>query len=62
VIFILDEYEKLFTVLNELEKRRQKTLLIGVTFALLDFAEKYSLPLRHTVVMETGGMKGRGKK
>jgi phenylacetate-coenzyme A ligase PaaK-like adenylate-forming protein len=57
--FYLDEYEKLFAVLNELEKHQQKTLLIGVTFALLDLAEKYSLPLRHTVVMETGGMKGR---
>jgi hypothetical protein len=57
--FYLDEYEKLFAVLNELEKYQQKTLLIGVTFALLDFAEKYSLSLRHTVVMETGGMKGR---
>jgi phenylacetate-coenzyme A ligase PaaK-like adenylate-forming protein len=57
--FYLDEYEKLFVVLNELEKHQQKTLLIGVTFALLDFTEKYSLPLRHTVVMETGGMKGR---
>ena len=57
--FYLDEYEKLFAVLNELEKHKQKTLLIGVTFALLDFAGKYSLPLRHTVVMETGGMKGR---
>jgi len=57
--FYLDEYEKLFAVLNELEKHQQKTLLIGVTFALLDFAEKYSLPLRNTIVMETGGMKGR---
>ncbi len=57
--FYLDEYEKLFAVLNELENRQQKTLLMGVGFALLDFAEKYSLPLRHTVVMETGGMKGR---
>jgi hypothetical protein len=57
--FYLYEYEKLFAVLNELEKHHQKTLLIGVTFALLDFAEKYSLPLSHTVVMETGGMKGR---
>ena len=57
--FYLDEYEKLFAVLNELEKRKQKTLLIGVTFALLDFAEKYSQPLKHTIVMETGGMKGR---
>jgi hypothetical protein len=69
--FYLDEYEKLFAILNELsartpseEKRQQKTLLIGVTFALLDFAEKYfpdsyREPLRHTIVMETGGMKGR---
>ena len=57
--FYPDEYEKLFAVLNELEKRKQKTLLIGVTFALLDFAEKYAAPLNHTVIMETGGMKGR---
>jgi phenylacetate-coenzyme A ligase PaaK-like adenylate-forming protein len=57
--FYLNEYEKLFVVLSELEKNKQKTLLIGVTFALLDFAEKYSLPLHYTIVMETGGMKGR---
>ena len=55
----LDEYEKLFELLHELEQRKQKILLIGVTFALLDFAEKYALPLNHTIVMETGGMKGR---
>jgi phenylacetate-coenzyme A ligase PaaK-like adenylate-forming protein len=60
--FYLDEYEKLSAVLNELEKRQQKTLLIGVGFALLDFAERHSLPLRYTVVMETGGMKGRRKE
>jgi phenylacetate-coenzyme A ligase PaaK-like adenylate-forming protein len=62
--FYLDEYEKLSTLLNELEKRKQKIVLIGVTFALLDFAEKYSPdsyrePLKHTIIMETGGMKGR---
>ena len=57
--FYLNEYEQLFILLNELEKRRQKTLLIGVTFALLDFAEAYPQPLQHTVIMETGGMKGR---
>jgi hypothetical protein len=57
--FYLDEFENLFAVLNDLENKKQKTLLIGVTFALLDFAEKYSMPLRHTVIMETGGMKGR---
>lgn len=60
--FYLDEYEKLFTVLTELEKHQQKTLLFGVGFALLDFAEKYAVSLRHTVVMETGGMKGRRKE
>ncbi len=64
--FYPDEYEKLFTVLNDLEKKKQKTLLIGVTFALLDFAEKYAdifrEPLQHTTIMETGGMKGRRKE
>jgi hypothetical protein len=57
--FYLYEHEKLYRLLQDLEKRGQKTLLIGVTFALLDFAEKYSLELKNTVVMETGGMKGR---
>ncbi len=57
--FYLHEYEKLFAVVSELEKRKQKTLLLGVTFALLDLAEKYSLKLEHTIIMETGGMKGR---
>ena len=57
--FYLDEYEKLSAVLNNLENRKQKTLLIGVTFALLDFAEKYSMPFKQTIIMETGGMKGR---
>jgi len=57
--FYLNEYAQLFSVLAELEKRKQKTLLIGVTFALLDFAEQYPLALKHTVIMETGGMKGR---
>lgn len=57
--FYLYEHEKLAGLLQQLEARGQKTLLIGVTFGLLDFAEKYPLPLHHTVVMETGGMKGR---
>lgn len=57
--FYLNEYEQLAAVLQELEKRKQPTLLIGVTYALLDFAEKFPQPLRHTIIMETGGMKGR---
>jgi hypothetical protein len=60
--FFLYEHEKLFKNLNELQAVGQKTLLIGVSFALLDFAEKYSMNLKRTVVMETGGMKGRRKE
>ena len=60
--FYLYEYEELYRVLQRLEGAGQKTLLIGVTFALLDFAERFPLELRHTVVMETGGMKGRRRE
>jgi len=57
--FYLYEYEKLHDTLKNLEQNKQKTLLIGVTFALLDFAKEYPFLLKHTVIMETGGMKGR---
>ena len=57
--FYLNELEKLHDTLLQLEKQQQKTLLIGVTFALLDFAEQYPMQLQHTTIMETGGMKGR---
>lgn len=60
--FYLNEYENLAEALIALEQQRQPTLLIGVTFALLDFAKKYPIPLQHTKVMETGGMKGRRKE
>lgn len=60
--FYLNELEKLAKVLQKNEASKQKTLLIGVTFALLDFAEQYKFPLKHTTVMETGGMKGRRKE
>ncbi len=57
--FYLDQLGELAKVIQQLESQSQKTLLIGVSFALLDFAESYSFPLHHTIVMETGGMKGR---
>ncbi|MGZ8558156.1 MAG: LuxE/PaaK family acyltransferase [Chitinophagaceae bacterium] len=65
--FYLNEYEQLFSLLTELENKKQKTLLIGVTFGLLDFAEAYSSHFykglfKHTVVIETGGMKGRRRE
>lgn len=57
--FYLYDHEALFRVLTENEQAGQPTLLIGVTYALLDFAEQYSMSLQHTIIMETGGMKGR---
>lgn len=60
--FYLYNYDELAAKLSQLEMQGQPTLLLGVTFALLDFAAKFPMQLRHTIVMETGGMKGRGKE
>ena len=57
--FYLNEFEKLDTVLKQLESKKQKTILIGVSFALMDFADAFPQQLKSTIVMETGGMKGR---
>ncbi len=60
--FYLYDLDKLRSTLHRLELQQQKTLLIGVTFALLDFAETHPMQLHHTTIMETGGMKGRRKE
>ncbi|ULQ57161.1 acyl transferase [Flavihumibacter rivuli] len=60
--FYLYDYERLHDTLSRLEAAGQPTLLLGVTFALLDFAEQFPMALKHTVIMETGGMKGRRKE
>ena len=60
--FYLDDLAALKCKLEQLDASGSKVLLIGVSFALLDFAEHYSLPLKNTVIMETGGMKGRRKE
>lgn len=60
--FYLDDLDKLYKTLNTLEQQKQPTILLGVTFALLDFAEQYSMNLKNTIVMETGGMKGRRRE
>jgi hypothetical protein len=57
--FYLNERKRLQLRLDELEESQQKTLLIGVSFALLDLAERFPVQLNYTTVMETGGMKGR---
>src|SRR5690606_13206901 len=60
--FYLHDLEALHQRLGELEHKGEKILLIGVSFALLDLAEQYPMALGHTLIMETGGMKGRRKE
>jgi len=60
--FFLSEHKKLVDIIAGVERDRQPTILIGVTFALLELATRYNLSLGSTIVMETGGMKGRGKE
>lgn len=60
--FYLNNLDELTVTLQKLEAKGQKTLLIGVTFALLDLAENNQLNLNNTIVMETGGMKGKRKE
>jgi Acyl-protein synthetase, LuxE len=60
--FYLYNFENLRDVLLQLNEDKQPTLLFGVTFALLDFASKYNIDLSHVTIIETGGMKGRGKE
>lgn len=60
--FYLYELSTLKERLMVLEAAGTKTLLIGVSFALLDLAEQFPVELKHTSIMETGGMKGRRKE
>lgn len=60
--FYLHNVADLLKTLVQNETRGQKTILIGVSFALLDLAQKVSLSLKNTIIIETGGMKGRGKE
>lgn len=60
--FYLHDLEALKNTLISLEAKGQKTLLIGVSYALLDLIEAHSFKLKHTIVMETGGMKGQRKE
>lgn len=60
--FYLDDLSSLYEKIRQLDSKGQKTLLIGVSFALLDFVEHFPMKLTNTVIMETGGMKGRRKE
>ncbi|MDB4292099.1 acyl transferase [Maribacter sp.] len=60
--FYLDAIDDLTETLTRLDTEGTKVLLIGVSFALLDLVEAHSFQLKNTIVMETGGMKGRRKE
>lgn len=60
--FYLNNLSELNETLTALDKKGKKILLIGVSFALLDLVESYQFQLKNTVIMETGGMKGRRKE
>jgi phenylacetate-coenzyme A ligase PaaK-like adenylate-forming protein len=60
--FFLYNHEELYHQLKKQQEQQKPTLLIGVTFALLDFIENYQLNFPELIVMETGGMKGRRKE
>ena len=60
--FYLNDYESLSMRLQKLEKEGQKTILFGVSYALLDLAEQFPQKLEHTLIIETGGTKWKRKE
>jgi hypothetical protein len=60
--FYLNDYSGLVARLRKLKNDSRKTILWGVTYALLDLAENFEEDLSHCMVFETGGMKGRRKE
>ena len=60
--FYLHNTEELVDKIIKLKNDGRKVILWGVSFALLDLAEKFELDLSHCIIFETGGMKGRRKE
>ncbi|MCF7568393.1 acyl transferase [Sabulilitoribacter arenilitoris] len=60
--FYLNNLSELKDTLIKLDSNKKKVLLIGVSFALLDLIESYKFNLKNSIIMETGGMKGRRKE
>lgn len=60
--YFLYNHSELYKLLIQLKSNKKKTLLIGVTYALLDFINEYKITFPELIVMETGGMKGRRKE
>lgn len=60
--FYLNNLDELAQTLKKLDDEGTNTLVIGVSFALLDLTEKHRFNLKNTIIMETGGMKGKRKE
>ena len=60
--FYLNDYQKLSQTLSKLEKEKKKTILFGVSYALLDLAKEFPQKLNSTIIIETGGTKGKRKE
>jgi len=60
--FFLHQTDQLLSILKANQKANIPTLLLGVSFALLDLAEHHQIDLSEVTIMETGGMKGRRKE
>lgn len=60
--YFLDDHDLLKQTLKELKATETPTILIGVTYALLDFVESHSIEFPELIVMETGGMKGKRRE
>ena len=60
--FYNNDFEKLKRIIIKNESKKIKTIVLGVTYALLDFAKKFPMNLEHTTIIETGGMKGKRKE
>jgi hypothetical protein len=60
--FFLHDFEQLNKTLRVCQSKKQKTILLGVSYALLDFAEQYPGKLQGITIMETGGMKGQRRE
>ena len=60
--FFLYNHDELYHQLKKQQQNNKPTILIGVTYALLDFIDSYQIDFPQLIIMETGGMKGRRKE
>ncbi len=60
--FYMHHYESLYNVLNKLKNNGTKTILFGITYALIDFLERFKIEMKNLIIIETGGMKGLKKE